>query len=134
MMPPVDVDEWMDDFVAEWAPEYDPRDLPSASEQKAVSDYLHDRFSAEEAAFAYTRDTISGQSSGDVWFLIYHIAQGLPEVQDRLIELIRAISTLPDELCASGKGQFWSTVSLDVLHNDLRDYWEGMTVKARISF
>ncbi|KAL8898726.1 MAG: hypothetical protein Q9207_006556 [Kuettlingeria erythrocarpa] len=119
------VDEWMDNFVAEWAPEYDPRDLPSASEQKAVSDYLHGRISVEEAAFAYTRDTISGQTSGDVWFLIYHIAQGLPEVQDRLIELIRAISALPDESCDSGKEQLWSTVTLRDLHGDLCDYWEG---------
>lgn len=133
-MPPIGVDEWMDNFVAEWAPDHDPSNLPSASEQKAVSEYLHGKISVEEAAFAYTRDTISGQTSGDVWFLIYHIAQDLPEAQGRLIELIRAISTLPDESCASGKDQSWSTVSLGDLHGDLCDYWDGTTANARTSF
>ncbi|KAI4184920.1 MAG: hypothetical protein LQ346_006021 [Caloplaca aetnensis] len=131
-MPPIGVDEWMDNFVAEWAPDHDPSNLPSASEQKAVSEYLHGKISVEEAAFAYTRDTISGQTSGDVWFLIYHIAQDLPEAQGRLIELIRAISTLPDESCASGKDQSWSTVSLGDLHGDLCDYWDGLSDYIRV--
>ncbi|KAL8759400.1 MAG: hypothetical protein Q9184_003630 [Pyrenodesmia sp. 2 TL-2023] len=125
MPPPLSLDEWMDNFVAEWAPDNDPRDIPSASELKAISQYLHGRISAGEAAFAYTRDTISGKTSGDVWFLIYHVAQTLPETQDRLIQLIRAIKALPDEPCASGKVQRWSSVSLADLHGDLRDRWEG---------
>lgn len=126
-MPPLSVDEWMDNFVSEWAPDNDPRDLPSANERKAVSDYLHGRISAGEAAFAYTRDTISENTSGDIWFLIYHIAQDLPETQDRLIELIRAITALPNEPRASGKDQAWSSVSLADLHSDLRDCWDGNT-------
>lgn len=78
IMPPLGVDEWMDNFVAKWAPNNeDPRDLPSVGERKAVSDYLHGTISVEEAAIVYTRDIISGQIYSDVWFLIYYIAQGL---------------------------------------------------------
>ncbi|KAI4251643.1 MAG: hypothetical protein L6R42_008306 [Xanthoria sp. 1 TBL-2021] len=132
-MPPLNVDEWMDNFVSEWAPDNDPRDLPSANERKAVSDYLHGRISAGEAAFAYTRDTISENTSGDIWFLIYHIAQDLPETQDRLIELIRAITALPNEPRASGKDQAWSSVSLADLHSDLRDCWDGQSDSIRVN-
>ncbi|KAL8750273.1 MAG: hypothetical protein Q9184_006481 [Pyrenodesmia sp. 2 TL-2023] len=125
MPPPLSLDEWMDNFMAEWAPDNEPEDVPSASERKVISKYLHGRISAGEAAFEYTRDTISGKTSGDVWFLIYYIAQTLPETQDRLIELIRAITALPDESLASGKVQSWSSVGLADLHSNLRDRWDG---------
>ena len=119
----------MDHFVSEVAPDNDPRDVPSASERKAVSDYLHGKISVGEAAFAYTRDTILENTSGDVWYLIYHVAQDLPETQDRLIELIRAISVLPNESRANGKVQSWSSVTLVDLHGDLRDHWDGNTAQ-----
>lgn len=126
-MSPLSVDDWMDNFVTEVAADNEPRDVPSASERKAVSDYLHGRISVEEAAFAYTRDTISEKTSGDVWYLIYHVASDLPETQDQLIELIRAITALPNEQRASGKDQSWSSVSLADLHSALRDCWDGNT-------
>ena len=128
-MHPFSVDEWMDHFVSEVAPDNDPRDVPSASERKAVSDYLHGKISVGEAAFAYTRDTISENTSGDVWYLIYHIAHDLPETQDRLIELIRAISALPNESHISGKVQSWGPATLADLHGDLRDHWDGTTAQ-----
>ncbi|CAO1603171.1 hypothetical protein XANCAGTX0491_006763 [Xanthoria calcicola] len=131
-MPPLSVDEWMDHFVSEVAPDNDPRDVPSASERKAVSDYLHGKISVGEAAIAYTRDTISENTSGDVWYLVYHIAQSLPETQDRLIELVRAISALPNESRTSGKAQSWGPATLAELHGDLRDHWDGQSDAIRV--
>ncbi|KAL8916509.1 MAG: hypothetical protein Q9172_006271 [Xanthocarpia lactea] len=127
-MLPRSVDGWMDSFIADIGPDNEPGDIPSVHEMKAVSDYLHDRIPVEEAAFAYTRDTISGKTNGHVWFLIYHIAQDLPETQDRLIELIRAIATLPNELCVSGREQLWSSVCLQDLGN-VDEHWSGNTAK-----
>ncbi|KAL8643224.1 MAG: hypothetical protein Q9226_008419 [Calogaya cf. arnoldii] len=124
-MAPLNVDEWTHNFVAEVAPDNEPKDVPSANEIKALSDYLHGHLSVREAAVAYTRDTISATTNSDVWYLLYHMAQDLPETQDRLIELIRAISTLPDEERASGEIQAWSSVCMADLHGDLRDRWDG---------
>ncbi|KAL9040263.1 MAG: hypothetical protein Q9180_002020 [Flavoplaca navasiana] len=123
----------MNNFMAEVAPDNDPRDVPSASERKAVSDFLHGRILVGEAVFAYTRDTISGKTSGDVWYLIYYIAQTLAETQDRLIELIRAITALPDELGTSGKVQRWSLVGLRDLHSDLYDRWDSDLEHIRVN-
>ncbi len=127
-MLPRSVDGWMDSFIADYGPDNEPGDIPSVHEMKAVSDYLHGRISVEEAAFAYTRDTISEKTNGDVWFLIYYIAQDLPETQDRLIKLIRAIATLPNESCVSGKEQLWSSVCLQNLGR-VDEHWEGNTAK-----
>lgn len=58
-MPPTDFDEWADSFMAEWLPDNDPIDLPSVGERKVMNDWLNGRISSvQEAAFAYTRDTI----------------------------------------------------------------------------
>lgn len=123
----------MDHFVSEVAPDNDPRDVPSASERKVVSDYLHGSISVGEAAVTYTRYTISENTTGDVWYLIYHIAQSLPETQDRLIELVRAISALPNESRTSGKVQLWGPATLADLHGDLRDHWDGNTAPPWVS-
>ena len=129
-MLPRSVDGWMDSLIADWGPDNEPGDVPSVHEMKALSDYLHGRIPVEEAAFAYTRDTISEKTNGDVWFLIYHIAQDLPETQDRLIELIRAVTTLPNESCVSGKEQLWShSVTLGTL-DEVDELWKSNTAKS----
>ncbi|KAL8992857.1 MAG: hypothetical protein Q9169_006790 [Polycauliona sp. 2 TL-2023] len=124
MTPTQSFDEYMDQFVAEWAPDNDPEDIPSVGEIKALSDYLHGRTSAQEAAFAYTRDTISEKTSGNLWSLVYYLAQDLPDTQTCLINLVRAIAALPDEQFANGRNQSWSSRSLVDLWDELRDRWD----------
>lgn len=118
---PKNIDQWMDDFIADCIPGSDPRDVPSVSERQAMSDYLHGRISEKEAAIAYTRDAIAGNTVGDVRYLIYNMAQDLPETHDRLLGLAKAISQLPNEPRASGKIQCWG--SLTDLQWDLREFW-----------
>ncbi|KAL8847192.1 MAG: hypothetical protein Q9221_007754 [Calogaya cf. arnoldii] len=130
-MSSLNVDEWMHNFVAEVAPDNEPKDVPSPNETKALSDYLHARIPLREAAIAYTRETISETTNGDVWYLLYHMAEDIPDTHGRLIELIRAISTLPDETRASGKVQAWASVCMADLHGDLRDHWDGQAEHIR---
>ncbi|KAL8669724.1 MAG: hypothetical protein Q9168_005693 [Polycauliona sp. 1 TL-2023] len=124
-MTALNIDEWMDNFMAELAPDNEPRDIPTASETKTLNDYLHGRISVDDAAFAYTRDTVAETTSGDLWFLLFNIAQDLPQVQTSLIELLRAIATLPDEQSASGRTLSWIPVGLMERYGDAREHWEG---------
>ncbi|KAL8967439.1 MAG: hypothetical protein Q9183_002918 [Haloplaca sp. 2 TL-2023] len=123
MASPQYVDECISSFMAEIVPDNDPKDVPSAAEIEAISHFLAGKIDPSRAAFLYTRDTVKEQTSGDIWDLIYHIAQHLPETQDQLIELVRAISTLPSESRISGETQLWND-SLGHLRNDLRDHWD----------
>ncbi|KAL8953179.1 MAG: hypothetical protein Q9222_000952 [Ikaeria aurantiellina] len=131
-MPSDSVEEWMDRFLAECEIDNEPADVPSRDERQAVSDYLQGRIAATEAAFAYTRDTIAEKTTGDVWFLICHMVQHLPETHDRLIELIRAISMLPNEPRANGSIKEWNHSLVD-LQGELRDYWDGQSDLVRVN-
>ena len=115
-------DEWVESFMAEYLPDNDPLQLPSARERQAMSDYLNGRTSAEEAAIACTRELVRIQTQGDLWFLIIHTAQDLPETHGRLIDLLKAISLLPPEPRGYGKVQFGN---FSQLAYDLREYWDG---------
>ncbi|KAI4267168.1 MAG: hypothetical protein LQ337_008476 [Flavoplaca oasis] len=124
-MPDKSIDKCINALMAELASDLEPWDLPSASERKAVSDFLQCQIPAKEAAFTYTRDAIAENNRDDTWFLLCHVAQDLPETQDALIDLTRAILALPDESYASGKSKSWSSDGKADLHCTLRDEWDG---------
>ena len=82
MASPGNADEWISSFMAEIVPDNNPKDVPSAAEIEAISDFLAGKIGPGGAVFLYTRDTVTEQTSGDIWYLIYHMAQHLPETQD----------------------------------------------------
>ena len=113
-------DEWADNFMAEWMPDNDPKDMPSVNERRIMSDWLNGRIvSSKEAAIAYTRDTIYEETLGGWWFLVYHTAENRPETHSRLVELVRAITLLPPETRSSGTVQVWD--DLNELAWDIRE-------------
>ncbi|KAL8870341.1 MAG: hypothetical protein Q9198_007654 [Flavoplaca austrocitrina] len=130
-MPDKSIDECINALMVELASDLEPWDLPSASERKAVSDFLQCQIPAKEAAFTYTRDAIAENNRDDTWFLLCHVAQDLPETQDALIDLTRAILALPDESYASGKSKSWSSDGKADLHCTLRDEWDGASDSLR---
>ena len=122
-MSSTDFDKWVENFMIEYLPDNDPLDLPSVRERQAMSDYLNGTISSEEAAILCTRDMLKSQTQGDLWFLIYHVAQDMPETHGRLVDLLKAISLLPPEPRDNGRVQYWGTLSQFTF--DLREYWDG---------
>ena len=117
-------DEWMENFIADNEPDIPPLDMPSAGQRQTISDYMKGQIAAKETAVAYTRDIVGEKTSGDPWWFIEMAAQNRPDIHERLVDLVKAISLLPNEPRASGKMQYWGW-SLSELALDLRESWAG---------
>lgn len=116
-------DIWIKGFMKEHLPGNDPFDLPTEGEIRALSDYVNGRSSVEQAALACTRDSVEPQRGGDIGFLIYSTAQELPETQARLVDLVKAISTLPTEIQGD---TFWDhSKRINEFAFEIRCYWDG---------
>ena len=108
--------------------------VPSLEERQALVDFLDQKVTVEQAALSYTQKVAHSSQkhpdSSDLWSFITDIAQHLPETQDRLIDLLKAIKQLPP-LMHDGEivvdqfgGKYWS--DLPGFEFDLREYYDGI--------
>ena len=107
-------------------------DTANPAEKKALKDFLAGSTSAEIAAERLTA-TIAGAENPEeelprIWSFVTEAAEHLPDAQDRLVALLKAIKQLPDlerngdPVTVYGNMTVWK--DLPLLANELRDRWE----------
>ena len=122
---------FLQDLLHRW--EEDDGILPSLEEQQALQDFLDRKTKPEEAAAAYTsvveNSSLKSPDATDLYTLITIVAQEFPETQDLLIDLLKAIKSLPP-LARDGQDvvnrygeRYWS--DLPGLYFDLKEYYDG---------
>ena len=118
------LDAWFDQL------EHD-EDTASPEEAQALKDFLEDKSPADQAARIFVSGVGTEQSpdATKIWSLLLDAAEGIPESQPKLVEILEALKRMDGVAFTMGNGKQENWSELPGFASDLSDSRRGRPIR-----